>query len=46
VVTEIVPLEVFYRAEDYHQDYFDNNRTAGYCRVVIAPKLNKLKLAF
>ena len=46
VVTEIVPLGVFYRAEDYHQDYFDNNRTAGYCRVVIAPKLNKLKLAF
>ena len=46
VVTQVVPLEVFYRAEDYHQDYFDNNRNAGYCRVVIAPKLNKLKLAF
>ncbi len=46
VVTEIAPLKAFYRAEDYHQDYFDNNRNAGYCRVVIAPKLNKLKLAF
>jgi peptide-methionine (S)-S-oxide reductase len=46
VVTEIVPLTAFYRAEDYHQDYFDNNRNAGYCRVVIAPKLEKLKLPF
>ena len=46
VVTEVVPLKVFYRAEDYHQDYFDNNRNAGYCRVIIAPKLKKLKLAF
>jgi peptide-methionine (S)-S-oxide reductase len=46
VVTEIVPLTAFYRAEDYHQDYFDNNRTAGYCRAIIAPKLKKLDLAF
>jgi len=46
IVTEIVPLKAFYQAEDYHQDYFDNNRSAGYCRVVIAPKLQKLKLAF
>ena len=46
VVTEIVPLTAFYRAEDYHQDYFDNNRNAGYCRVIIAPKLEKLKLPF
>jgi peptide-methionine (S)-S-oxide reductase len=46
IVTEIVPLKAFYRAEDYHQDYFDNNRAAGYCRVVIAPKLQKLKLEF
>jgi peptide-methionine (S)-S-oxide reductase len=46
VVTEIVPLAAFYRAEDYHQDYFDNNRNAGYCRVIIAPKLKKLDLAF
>jgi peptide-methionine (S)-S-oxide reductase len=46
VVTEIVPLAAFYRAEGYHQDYFDNNRNAGYCRVIIAPKLKKLDLAF
>jgi len=42
IVTEIAPLIKFYVAEDYHQDYFDNNRYAGYCRVVIAPKLKKL----
>lgn len=46
IVTEIAPLKAFYRAEDYHQDYFDNNRTAGYCRVVIAPKLQKMQLTF
>lgn len=44
VVTEILPLGAFYRAEEYHQDYFDKNPTAGYCRVVIAPKLRKLEL--
>lgn len=42
VVTEINPLEKFYEAEPYHQDYFENNPTAGYCRVVIQPKLKKL----
>ncbi len=46
IVTEIVPLQAFYRAEDHHQDYFENNRTAGYCRVIIAPKLQKLQLKF
>jgi peptide-methionine (S)-S-oxide reductase len=43
-VTEIVPLEKFYPAEGYHQDYYDNNTSAGYCRVVITPKLKKLGL--
>ncbi len=42
VVTEIVPAKTFYPAEDYHQDYFKNNRTAPYCRTVIEPKLEKL----
>jgi peptide-methionine (S)-S-oxide reductase len=42
VVTEIAPLDVFYPAEDYHQDYFDAHPNAGYCRLVIAPKLQKL----
>ena len=45
IVTEIVPLKKFYKAEDYHQQYFDNNTNAGYCQVVIAPKLEKLEKA-
>jgi peptide-methionine (S)-S-oxide reductase len=44
IVTEIQPLEDFYEAEDYHQDYYDNNPYAGYCTVVIRPKLQKLGL--
>jgi peptide-methionine (S)-S-oxide reductase len=43
IVTEIVPLKKFYRAEDYHQQYYDNNSSAPYCQVVIAPKLEKLE---
>ncbi len=43
IVTEIVPLKKFYKAEDYHQQYYDNNSDAGYCQVVIAPKLEKLE---
>jgi peptide-methionine (S)-S-oxide reductase len=43
IVTEIVPLKKFYKAEDYHQAYFDNNSNAPYCQVVIAPKLEKLE---
>ncbi|WP_037572576.1 peptide-methionine (S)-S-oxide reductase MsrA [Spirochaeta cellobiosiphila] len=42
IVTEIAPLENFFPAEDYHQEYFDNNRNASFCRVIIAPKLKKL----
>ena len=44
VVTEINPLTVFYPAEEYHQDYYDRNPYAGYCAVVISPKLKKLGL--
>ncbi|HZT23300.1 MAG TPA: peptide-methionine (S)-S-oxide reductase MsrA [Verrucomicrobiae bacterium] len=43
IVTEIVPLKKFYPAEDYHQKYYDRNTAAPYCRVVIAPKLEKLE---
>jgi peptide-methionine (S)-S-oxide reductase len=43
IVTEIVPLKAFYEAEAYHQDYYKKNPDAGYCRVVIRPKLEKLK---
>jgi peptide-methionine (S)-S-oxide reductase len=44
IVTEIKPLTHFYEAENYHQDYFRNNANAPYCRFVIKPKLEKLKL--
>lgn len=44
IVTEIVPLGKFYPAEEYHQNYYANNPHAGYCRVVIQPKLAKLGL--
>lgn len=43
IVTEIAPLKKFYKAEDYHQQYYDNNSSQGYCQVVIAPKLHKLE---
>jgi peptide-methionine (S)-S-oxide reductase len=43
IVTEIVPLIKFYKAEDYHQDYFWKNPNEAYCRIYIRPKLEKLK---
>jgi peptide-methionine (S)-S-oxide reductase len=46
IVTEIVPLDVFYAAEDYHQNYYNLNGSAPYCAYVIAPKLDKLKKVF
>lgn len=46
VVTEIVPLDKFYPAEDYHQDYYNNNPNQGYCQYVIAPKIEKFKKVF
>jgi peptide-methionine (S)-S-oxide reductase len=44
VVTEIIPLRAFYRAEEYHQDYFRKHPNAPYCALVISPKLKKLNL--
>lgn len=44
IVTEIEPLINYYIAEDYHQNYYDNNKNAPYCSFVIAPKLKKLNL--
>lgn len=46
LVTEIVPLDVFHRAEEYHQDYFRRNPGQGYCQAVVAPKLRKFREAF
>lgn len=45
IVTEIVPLQRFYPAEEYHQDYLARNPRAPYCRAVIVPKLSKLAAA-
>jgi len=44
IVTEIVPLETFWKAEDYHQGYYNAHASEGYCRMVISPKLKKLHL--
>ena len=43
VVTEIVPLETFYPAEAYHQDYYEQNPRQRYCQIVIAPKVAKFR---
>lgn len=46
VVTEISPASAFYKAEDYHQNYYNLNPNQGYCTFVIAPKLEKFKKVF
>jgi peptide-methionine (S)-S-oxide reductase len=46
IVTQVVPFEAFYPAEDYHQGYFRNNPAQGYCSVVIAPKVAKFRKQF
>lgn len=46
IVTEVVPFTSFYRAEDYHQDYFQQNPDEAYCRFVINPKLEKFRKVF
>ncbi|WP_118975619.1 peptide-methionine (S)-S-oxide reductase MsrA [Taibaiella koreensis] len=46
VVTEVKPYGAFYKAEDYHQNYYNQNGEEGYCRMVIRPKLDKFKKVF
>jgi peptide-methionine (S)-S-oxide reductase len=46
IVTEIVPLERFYPAEAYHQDYFEQNPRQRYCQIVIAPKVAKFRKVY
>jgi len=46
VVTEVVPWKSFYRAEDYHQNYFQQNPQQAYCRIIINPKLEKFRKVF
>jgi peptide-methionine (S)-S-oxide reductase len=42
VVTEVLPLDVFYEAENYHKDYYERNKNEAYCELVINPKLEKV----
>ena len=46
IVTKIEPLKSFYEAEEYHQNYFAKNPTQGYCQVVVAPKVKKVRELF
>ncbi len=46
IVTEISPFNVFYKAEDYHQNYYNQNSEEPYCRMVIKPKLEKFEKVF
>lgn len=46
IVTEVAPLDTFYAAEDYHQEYYKYNSQQPYCQVVISPKLAKLRKGF
>lgn len=43
IVTQIVPFESFYKAEEYHQDYYNRNPAQPYCQIVISPKIAKLR---
>jgi peptide-methionine (S)-S-oxide reductase len=46
VVTEVVPLDKFYKAESYHEDYYARNKSAPYCQIIINPKLEKIQKQF
>jgi len=46
IVTSLEPMAIFYKAEDYHQNYYAQNKEQPYCRFVIQPKLEKFKKAF
>jgi peptide-methionine (S)-S-oxide reductase len=46
IVTEVIPFGAFYTAEEYHQNYYDDNRSYPYCQVIIDPKVQKLLKEF
>ena len=46
IVTEVTPFDRFYPAEEYHQQYYGRNPNMGYCRAIIAPKIDKLQKLF
>lgn len=46
IITEVKPLDAFYPAEAYHQNYYNENKEQGYCQVIINPKLEKFRKNF
>jgi peptide methionine sulfoxide reductase MsrA len=46
IVTKLEPLTKFYKAEDYHQNYYANNKNQPYCQMVIQPKMEKFEKLF
>jgi len=46
IITQVEPLQKFYKAEEYHIEYFDRHRKQSYCQLVIVPKLDKLRTKF
>jgi peptide-methionine (S)-S-oxide reductase len=46
IVTEVTPIDTFYPAEDYHQEYFARNPNQGYCQIIIAPKVAKFRKSY
>ncbi len=46
IVTKVLSLDTFYPAEDYHKNYFEKNKSTGYCQLVIAPKVEKVEEKF
>jgi len=46
VLTQVAPLDIFYSAEDYHQNYYNLNKDKGYCRIIISPKVAKVRSHF
>lgn len=46
ITTTVEPLVQFYKAEDYHQKYYENHKDAGYCQLIIAPKVEKVQTKF
>lgn len=46
VVTQLAPFDKFYKAEDYHQNYYKTNTSAPYCQLVVEPKIEKVRKRF
>ncbi len=46
IITKVLSLDTFYAAEDYHKNYYEKNKQAGYCQLVIAPKVEKVQAKF